>query len=65
MGTDANEKYFAELERRFLRVGIEAAAPQDDRMAVLLDGQEVVVVTPQGAMRVREQYLDDREGREL
>ena len=57
--------YFTELSLRFQREQIECAAPEDDRLPILLDGQEIGVVTTGGGMRVRKESLDAPAASEL
>lgn len=57
--------YFAELSRRFARRHIESLPAEDDRLPVLLDGQKVGVVIPEGAMRIRKGWIDNPETRAM
>ena len=43
-----NEKFFPELARRLRQEGIDTGPAEKDRLPVLLDGQEIMWVEPQG-----------------
>ena len=57
--------YFAELSRRFAREHIESLPTKDDRMLILLDGQEIGVVMPEGVMRIRKEWSSNPEASDL
>ena len=43
-----NEKFFPELARRLRQEGVDTGPAEKDRLPVLLDGQEIMWVEPQG-----------------
>ena len=45
-----NEKFFPELARRLRLEGISTGPAEKDRLPVLLNGQEVMWVEPQGCI---------------
>lgn len=57
--------YFSELTQRFKREQIECAAHENDRLPVLLGGQEIGVVTPGGGMRIRREFIDEPDASDL
>jgi len=57
--------FFAELTQRFRQEEIECAAPEDDRLLVLLDGCEIGAVTQNGGMLLRKEFLDNPAASDL
>ncbi|MDD3230869.1 MAG: hypothetical protein PHE09_16885 [Oscillospiraceae bacterium] len=49
--------YFSELALRFNQEQIECAVPKNDRLPLLLNGQEIGVVTLGGSMRIRKECI--------
>lgn len=45
-----NDKFFPELARRLKRAGIDTGPVEQERLPVLLDGQEVMAVAPGGTI---------------
>lgn len=50
--------FFYELAQRFKREQIECTTPENERLPILLDGQEIGVVTLDGGMRIRKEFID-------
>ena len=57
--------FFRELARRFQREQIEFSAPENNRLPILLNGQEIGAVIPDGAMRIPKAFVDDAEVSDL
>ena len=57
--------FFGELARRFQREQIEFSAPENNRLPILLNGQEIGAVIPDGSMRIRKEFIDDTEVSDL
>ena len=57
--------FFNELAHRFKREQIECATPENDRLPILLDGQEVGVITPGGGMLIRKEFADEPDAGDL
>ncbi|MDE6590790.1 MAG: hypothetical protein K2K53_10710, partial [Oscillospiraceae bacterium] len=55
-----NNKFLPELARRLKREGIDTGAVEKDRLPVLLEGQEVMAVTSDGAAFLRPETADDQ-----
>ena len=50
--------FFEELTQRFKREQIECATPENERLPILLDGQDLGMVTPDGGMLIRKEFID-------
>lgn len=57
--------FFGELARRFQREQIEFSVPENNRLPILLNGQEIGAVIPDGSMRIRKEFIDDTEVSDL
>jgi len=57
--------FFGELARRFQREQIEFSAPENNRLPILLNGQEIGAVISDGSMRIRKEFIDDTEVSDL
>ena len=57
--------FFGELARRFQREQIEFSVPEKNRLPILLNGQEIGAVIPDGSMRIRKEFIDDTEVSDL
>ncbi len=59
------QTYFSELSLRFHRENIASGQPVNDRLPILLDGQEIGVVTLDGGMRIRKEFIDQADASDL
>jgi len=57
--------FFGELARRFQREQIEFSLPENNCLPILMNGQEVGAVIPDGAMRIPKAFVDDTEVSDL
>ena len=57
--------FFGELARRLQREQIEFSAPENNRLPILLNGQEIGAVISDGSMRIRKEFIDDTEVSDL
>ena len=55
-----NNKFFGELARRLKREGITTLPVEQERMPVLLDGQEVMAVAPGGTIFLQAETADSQ-----
>ena len=65
MNQTVQTTYFEELAQRVQREHIESVPPDGDRLPILLNGQEIGVITPGGAIRVRAESIRDRDASDL
>ena len=65
MNQSVQTTYFEELAQRIQREHIESVPPDGDRLPILLNGQEIGVITPGGAIRVRAESIRDRDASDL
>lgn len=68
MKENVNKKgasFFDELILCLQKENIEFSLPENNHLPILLDAREVGVVTAEGAMRVRKEYIDAPEAREV
>jgi hypothetical protein len=57
--------FFDELSLRLQKENVEFAPPENNRLPILLEGREIGIVTAKGAMRVRPEYVDTSDAREV
>ena len=55
-----NDKFFPELARRLKRAGIDTGPVEQERLPVLLDGQEVMSVAPGGTIFLQAETADSQ-----
>ena len=60
-----NEKFFPELARRLRKEGIITGPAEKNRLPVLLDGQEVMWVEPQGYIVLAAGATDDPQADQI
>lgn len=65
MNQSVQTTYFEELALRIQREHIESVPPDGDRLPILLNGQEIGVITPGGAIRVRAESIRDPDVSDL
>ncbi|MEG0441541.1 MAG: hypothetical protein RR544_04500, partial [Oscillospiraceae bacterium] len=61
----AQQSYFSELSLRLQRENIAFGQSKNDCLPVLLDGQEIGVVTLGGSMRIRKECMDEPDAGDL
>ena len=57
--------FFNELSLRLQKENVEFAPPKNNRLPILLESREIGIVTAEGAMRVRPEYIDSPDAREV
>ena len=60
-----NEKFFHELARRLRQEGIATGPAEKDRLPVVLNGQTVMWVEPQGSIVLEAEAVDDPEAAQI
>ncbi len=57
--------FFGELACQFQREQIEFSAPTNNRLPILLSGQEIGVVIPDGSIRIQKEFINDPDASDL